>query len=70
MISNQDPPLVGAWHTSSYSGKDNNCLEHSRLDNGRHAIRDTKDPRRRITIYFTAIAWQAFIDDQKSPSRQ
>lgn len=65
MISRQNPPLAGAWHTSSYSGKDNNCLECSRLDDGRHAIRDTKDPHRRIVVYFTSAAWQAFIDSQK-----
>ncbi|MET9644547.1 DUF397 domain-containing protein [Streptomyces syringium] len=65
MISRHNSPLAGTWHTSSYSGKDNNCLEYSRLDDGRHAVRDTKDPRRRIVVYFTATAWQAFIDSQK-----
>lgn len=69
MISKQDPPLVVGWRTSSYSGKDNNCLEFSRLDDGRRAVRDTKDPWRRMTIYFTATAWQAFIDNQKRPAR-
>ncbi|MEU3752517.1 DUF397 domain-containing protein [Streptomyces olivoreticuli] len=65
MISRQDLPHAGVWHTSSYSGKDNNCLEHSLLDDGRHAIRDAKDPSRRITVYVTGPAWQEFIDSQK-----
>ncbi len=53
------------WHKSSYSGSNNNCLEHAALLDSRHAIRDTKDPGRRITLYFTAAAWQRFIDSQK-----
>ncbi|MEV4439863.1 DUF397 domain-containing protein [Streptomyces sp. NPDC049577] len=65
----QGSPHAEAWYTSSYSGKDNNCVEYSRLVDGRHAIRDTKDPRRRISIYFTNTAWQAFIESQKRSTR-
>ncbi|GAA3040818.1 hypothetical protein FHS39_004635 [Streptomyces olivoverticillatus] len=56
------------WHRSSYSGTNNNCLEHAALPDGSHAIRDSKDPWRRITIHFSATAWQAFIEGQKSPA--
>ncbi|WKK25393.1 DUF397 domain-containing protein [Streptomyces olivoreticuli] len=60
---------VPVWRKSSYSGTNNNCLEYVALPDGRHAVRDTKDPRRRIVIHFTAPAWQQFIDSQKRPSR-
>ncbi|WP_338932306.1 DUF397 domain-containing protein [Streptomyces netropsis] len=60
---------VSVWRKSSYSGSNNNCLEHAALPDGQHAVRDTKDPERRITIYFTAATWQAFIDSQKRPVR-
>ncbi|WP_414167760.1 DUF397 domain-containing protein [Streptoverticillium reticulum] len=60
---------VPAWRKSSYSGSNNNCLEHAAFSDGRHAVRDTKDPRRRITISFSANAWRAFIDSQKRSDR-
>lgn len=53
------------WHTSSYTGPDNNCVEHAELRSSRQAIRDTKDLTRRTTLLFTATAWQAFINTQK-----
>ncbi|MGW1196370.1 DUF397 domain-containing protein [Streptomyces sp. NPDC002536] len=56
---------VSEWRKSSYSGSNNNCLEHAVLPEGRHVVRDTKDPGRRIAIYFKAAAWQVFIDSQK-----
>ncbi|WP_372405984.1 DUF397 domain-containing protein [Streptomyces luteireticuli] len=56
---------AAAWHTSSYSGEDNNCIEHALLMGSRQAIRDTKDPARRTTLLFTSTAWQAFVDAQK-----
>lgn len=53
--------LNGAlWHKSSYSGSDNDCVEHAHLANGRHAVRDTKD-RTGGTLLFDAPAWQDFI---------
>lgn len=69
MTPRQGPAFVAPWRTSSYSGKDNNCLEHRRLRDGRQAVRDAKDPRRRITVYFKAGAWQAFINGQKRSDR-
>ncbi|WP_171162118.1 DUF397 domain-containing protein [Streptomyces sp. I05A-00742] len=56
------PKLPAQWHTSSYSGRDNNCLEHTTLSTSVHAVRDTKDPDRRTTLTFTAATWQAFVD--------
>jgi hypothetical protein len=53
--------LEGAlWHTSSYSGSDNNCLEHSALSDRRQAVRDTK-ARERGALVFGADAWRAFV---------
>jgi hypothetical protein len=49
-----------AWHTSSYSGAANNCVEHAHLTTGHHAVRDTKD-RTRGTLLLTAPAWQDFL---------
>ncbi|MFG2182094.1 DUF397 domain-containing protein [Streptomyces abikoensis] len=68
MTTRQGPPHVEGWRTSSYSGKDNNCVEYSWLHDDRHAIRDSKDPGRRITIHFTATAWRSFIEGQKNPA--
>ncbi|MBH1934424.1 DUF397 domain-containing protein [Streptomyces sp. AV19] len=54
------------WHTSSYSGSANACLEHAGLRNGDQAVRDTKDPARRITLHFGHAAWETFICAQKA----
>ncbi|GAA0400204.1 DUF397 domain-containing protein [Streptomyces luteireticuli] len=56
---------AAGWHTSSYTGPDNNCVEHAPLRDSRQAIRDTKDPDRRITLVFSFTAWQSFVDAQK-----
>jgi hypothetical protein len=53
--------LEGArWHTSSYSGASNNCVERCKLTSGRQAVRDTKD-RTRGTLVFEAASWQDFV---------
>ena len=53
--------LEGAlWHTSSYSGTNNNCVERGQLTSGRQAVRDTKD-RESGTLIFEAAAWQSFV---------
>lgn len=53
--------LEGAlWHTSSYSGSNNNCVERGKLTSGRQAVRDTKD-RTRGALVFEADAWQDFV---------
>ncbi|NGO70536.1 DUF397 domain-containing protein [Streptomyces boncukensis] len=49
------------WHTSSYSGQNNNCVERGILADGRQAVRDTKDPARREALLFEAPAWSRFL---------
>ncbi|MEV0438427.1 DUF397 domain-containing protein [Streptomyces spectabilis] len=56
-----DRELEGAlWRTSTYSGTDNNCVEHGELLSGRSAVRDTKDRSCGVLI-FGAPAWRAFV---------
>lgn len=56
------PPQSGPWRTSTYTGRDNNCVEFGVLPLGRRAVRDTKDPARKTTLTFPAPAWQAFLN--------
>lgn len=49
------------WHTSTYSGSDNNCVEHGRLRSGRQAVRDTKD-RALGAAVFEPASWQVFVN--------
>ncbi|WP_407638921.1 DUF397 domain-containing protein [Actinacidiphila yeochonensis] len=48
------------WRTSSYSGSNNNCVEHAQLADGRQAVRDTKD-RESGALVFDADSWQHFL---------
>ncbi|SCK40529.1 protein of unknown function [Streptomyces sp. ScaeMP-e48] len=48
------------WHKSTYSGSNNDCVEHAALTSGRHAVRDTKD-RALGAHTFAPIPWQAFV---------
>ncbi|MGW2843705.1 DUF397 domain-containing protein [Streptomyces sp. NPDC001274] len=48
------------WRTSSYSGVDNNCVEHAALPSGRQAVRDTKDRGRGAQV-FGAASWRTFV---------
>ncbi|MEV8455623.1 DUF397 domain-containing protein [Streptomyces sp. NPDC052095] len=48
------------WHTSSYSGVNNNCVEHAALASGRQAVRDTKDRGRGAQVVGPG-SWQAFV---------
>ncbi|ALC29339.1 hypothetical protein ABE83_21375 [Streptomyces sp. CFMR 7] len=49
-----------SWHKSTYSGSNNNCIEHAPLPSGLHAVRDTKD-RSLGAHVFAPTAWQAFV---------
>ncbi|ATY96323.1 MULTISPECIES: DUF397 domain-containing protein [Actinomycetes] len=51
---------VAPWRKSTYSGSNNNCIEHAPLPSGRHAVRDTKD-RSLGAHVFAPTAWQAFV---------
>ncbi|MDX2405231.1 DUF397 domain-containing protein [Streptomyces microflavus] len=56
-----EPALDGAsWHKSTYSGSNNDCVEHAALPSGRHAVRDTKD-RALGAHTFAPAPWQAFV---------
>ncbi|MFD6803546.1 DUF397 domain-containing protein [Streptomyces cyaneofuscatus] len=48
------------WHKSTYSGSNNNCVEHAALPSGRHAVRDTKD-RTLGAHTFAPVPWQTFV---------
>ncbi|WP_405398645.1 DUF397 domain-containing protein [Streptomyces microflavus] len=48
------------WHKSTYSGSNNDCVEHAALTSGRHAVRDTKD-RALGAHTFAPTPWQAFV---------
>ncbi|MFH9475848.1 DUF397 domain-containing protein [Streptomyces anulatus] len=51
---------VVPWHKSTYSGTNNNCVEHAALPSGRHAVRDTKNHTLGART-FGAEPWQAFV---------
>ncbi|ANY08315.1 DUF397 domain-containing protein [Pseudonocardia sp. HH130630-07] len=53
--------LAGArWHTSSYSGSEGQCVEVAVLDDGRVAVRDTKDAGCGPALVFGGAQWSAF----------
>lgn len=60
--------LAGAtWHTSSYSGSGNQCVEHGRLPSGVQAVRDTKD-RDHGVLLVGPDTWRSFVDAVQSDS--
>lgn len=48
------------WRKSSYSTFSGNCVEFADLDNGGHAVRDSKDPTG-PALRFGQAQWGAFI---------
>jgi hypothetical protein len=48
------------WRKSSYSANDNACVEVAYLDDGRVAVRDTKDQGQGPILIFLPHEWQAF----------
>ncbi|MFQ6399175.1 DUF397 domain-containing protein [Nocardia sp. KC 131] len=50
------------WFKSSYSGSEHACVETAFLDDGRVAVRDTKN-RDGGTLIFTPAEWDAFTAD-------
>ncbi|WP_335937064.1 DUF397 domain-containing protein [Streptomyces sp. PTD5-9] len=51
---------AAVWHKSTYSGSNNDCVEHAALASGRQAIRDSK-ARSRGAHVFGPAPWQAFV---------
>lgn len=53
--------IVGArWRKSRRSGDQNECVEVAFLDDGRMAVRDSKDHGLGPALVFTAGEWAAF----------
>lgn len=57
-----------AWHTSSHSGPDKQCVETAPIPDGSGvAVRDSKD-RAQGMLTFPMTDWSAFIDSLKEGS--
>ena len=57
--------MIYNWRKSSYTGGQGNCVEVADLDDGGHAVRDSKDPTGPI-LRFSGDAWTAFVSRVKS----
>jgi hypothetical protein len=53
-----------AWHTSTYSGQDGNCVEVARNLPDVVAVRDSKHPDGAMLVVSRA-AWTAFLHELK-----
>jgi hypothetical protein len=50
---------IARWCKATYSQGSGNCVEVAQLDDGGHAVRDSKDPHGPALI-FTPAEWAAF----------
>lgn len=48
------------WRKSSRSGANGNCVEAARLADGRHALRDSKNPGGTV-LRLPVAEWEGFI---------
>ena len=60
-----NPEIVGAFHKSSFSGNQANCVETAPTAGGGRAVRDSKDPEGPKQFY-SAAEWAAFIAGVKN----
>jgi hypothetical protein len=54
------------WKKSSWSSYNGNCVEIARLQDGRVAVRDTKDAAAGPALIFTQPEWDAFLAGAKN----
>lgn len=54
-------------HKSSYSGAGGSggCVERAGFSSGTQRIRDSKDPQRKVALYFSSASWGAFVSQAK-----
>jgi hypothetical protein len=57
---------VASWYKSSASSYNGNCVEISHLQDGRVAVRDTKDRASGPALVFTRPEWDAFLAGAKN----
>ena len=52
-------PTTRTWRKSTYSANEVQCVEFTDLDNGSHAVRDSKDPTGPV-LTCSPAQWIAF----------
>lgn len=57
---------IASWRKSTASGYNGNCVEISHLQDGRVAVRDTKDRAAGPALIFTRPEWDAFLTGAKN----
>lgn len=55
-----------AWHKSSFSTYNGNCVEVARLGGDVFGVRDTKDQERGPVLAFASCEWGVFVEAVKA----
>jgi hypothetical protein len=58
--------VAASWYKSSASSYNGDCVEVSHLQDGRVAVRDTKDRASGPALIFTRPEWDAFLAGAKN----